>query len=143
MDLMSKLSMDDLLVMARTVYGEARGEGYLGQIGVAWVILNRAEDPGKDWWGDSIRDVCLKPQQFSCWNRNDVNREKLLSVGPSDRAFLSCLMACCDVLSGRTADPTHGADHYCRLDVSPAWAQGQVPIAQLRNHVFFKLGSGA
>ena len=39
-------------ILARTLWGEARGEGTAGQIAVAWTIRNRVFD-GKtnSWWG--------------------------------------------------------------------------------------------
>jgi hypothetical protein len=61
-------------ILARTIFGEARGEGVAGQIAVAWTIRNRVND-GKDksWWGEGYAGVCQKPYQFSCWNKNDPN----------------------------------------------------------------------
>lgn len=65
------LTAGDIDILARTIYGEARGEPWEGKIAVAWVVRNRAERGG--WWGDTIREVCLKPWQFSCWNETDPN----------------------------------------------------------------------
>ena len=61
-------------VLARTLYGEARGEGLPGIEAVACVILNRvafAKARGRYWWGNTVSQVCLKPGQFSCWNAGD------------------------------------------------------------------------
>ena len=57
-----RISDSDLMIMAKTIWGEARGESHNGQVAVAWVIRNRAERGG--WWGNTIREVCLKDQQF-------------------------------------------------------------------------------
>ena len=56
----------DVSIIAKTIYGEARGEGYVGMLAVATVIFNRAR-------GDKslLAKVCLKPKQFSCWNSTD------------------------------------------------------------------------
>lgn len=41
-------------ILARTLWGEARGEGTAGQIAVAWTIRNRVFDgKEKSWWGFS------------------------------------------------------------------------------------------
>ena len=40
--------MNDLDIMALTVWAEARGEPVDGQRAVAWVLRNRAAKPG--WW---------------------------------------------------------------------------------------------
>ncbi len=51
-------------VVARTLYMEARGEGNVGLNLVMTVIWNRAGGNV-----DNLADVCLKPLQFSCWNK--------------------------------------------------------------------------
>ena len=63
-------------VLARTIWGEARGEGKEGMEAVASVILNRTEIAKRldgYWWGNTIIQVCQKPYQFSCWNKLDPN----------------------------------------------------------------------
>ena len=135
----------DLDVMALTVGGEARGEGITGQRGVAWVIRNRWEQPG--WWSapnHAIADVCRRPYQFSCWNRNDKNYLWVTHPGVKQSAeFRVFRLLCQDGLAADKAeDPTHGADHYCTKAIAPktAWTKGREPIAKIRNHLFYKLG---
>ena len=73
-------------ILARTIWGEARGEGSIGMQAVAATILNRvriAEEKGSYWWGRSIVDICQKPQQFSAWNKDDPNCQKLRSIDES------------------------------------------------------------
>ena len=75
------VSEKDRDILARTLFGEARGEGLVGQIAVAWTIRNRVEDgKAKSWWGEGYAGVCLKPYQFSCWNQNDLNYPYLSGV---------------------------------------------------------------
>lgn len=133
---------ESLDVMARTIWGEARGESHQGRIAVGWVIRNRAEmdlhnDGMPDWWGEGIVGVCKRPGQFSCWNKSDVNRAKLLSVTPKDVAFSGCLKAARAVLTGEASDPTKGATHYHTAAVSPPWAKG-LKYATIGNHRFYK-----
>ena len=50
---------------------------------VGFVIMNRykiSKIKGKFWWGNNISEICKKPYQFSCWNKKDVNYEKLINV---------------------------------------------------------------
>ena len=56
----------DYKVLKDTIYHEARGESREGQIGVAWVIINRANHPGSRW-PNNIAGVCKQDQQFECW----------------------------------------------------------------------------
>jgi len=58
-------ALDKVDVLTRTVYGEVRGESEAGQAAVAWVIRNRVAK-GRAQMGKTIKDVCLKPSQFSC-----------------------------------------------------------------------------
>jgi hypothetical protein len=93
-----RMRFDDLSVMARTVFGEARGEPYQGRLAVAHVILNRVRAGG--WFGASVSEVCLKRWQFSCWNPGDPNRARLFQVELDDRDLLDCSRACLEAVSG-------------------------------------------
>lgn len=139
----------DLIAMARTLWGEARGEPREGQIAIAWVIRNRLENPG--WWsrnqGDGIPDdtieaVCRDPAQFSCWWDAQAPRVRTRlaeSLGP----LIELARA---VLNGTEPDPTGGADHYhtiARPEYAetwpPKWAVGQAGVTVGR-HLFYRLG---
>ena len=111
-------------IAARTVYGEARGEPFEGQVAVAWVIRNRAERPG--WWGRDVGQVCLKPSQFSCWLANDPNRDVITSVNPDNPVYRRCLGIAALVLSGDLEDPTEASTHYLTVD-RPEWAVAWPP----------------
>jgi spore germination cell wall hydrolase CwlJ-like protein len=54
-------------VIARTIYDEARGEGYDGMKMVAKVILNRSAGTP-----ESMKAICLKAWQFSGWNKGNI-----------------------------------------------------------------------
>jgi N-acetylmuramoyl-L-alanine amidase len=128
----------DIDILARTIYGEARGESDAGKAAVAWVIKNRAEAGG--WWGDDIVEVCLKPYQFSCWNRNDPNRsviEKLSAKG--NPLFLKCVDIAREVLARQISDVTQGANHYHADGVKPKWAIDKYFTVAIGNHRFYKL----
>jgi len=127
-------------ILARTLYGEARGETVRGKEAVACVILNRvrrAQHRGGYWWGHSIEQVCLKPWQFSCWNENDPNRAKILSVEPGHRVFDTCLRIARRAVSGCLDDPTRGATHYHAEHVMPPWSRGRPACAEIGHHLFY------
>lgn len=56
---------------------------------VANVIMNRVNRGG--WYGASIKDVVLKPYQFSCWNATDPNRAKIDALTEADLAASGAL----------------------------------------------------
>ena len=124
--------MYDVDVVARTVYGEARGESQEGRIAVAKVIVNRWRHSG-----GSLESVCKKPKQFSCWNVDDPNYPIIKDVTYADQVFLQCLSAVAVALDLKAADPTKGSRHYHAPRVSPYWAVGHTPVVEIGGHVFY------
>ncbi|MBC8337132.1 MAG: cell wall hydrolase [Alphaproteobacteria bacterium] len=127
-------------VLARTIYGEARGELVRGKEAVASVIMNRvrrAVERGGYWWGATPETVCLRPYQFSCWNENDPNRAKIEGVGRDNRNFQSCLRIARRALAGTLKDPTGGSTHYHAKSATPPWARNRTPAADIGNHRFY------
>ena len=132
---------DETDILARTLYGEARGEGLIGLEAVACVVLNRvklSKERGVSWWGRNVSEVCLKPFQFSCWNADCPQREKLLSLTEDDAEFRLCRRIAKKALSGFLTDITHGATHYHAKSVSPAWARKWAPVFEYRHHLFYR-----
>lgn len=126
----------DLDIFAKTLWGEARGEGHLGIEAVASVIMNRVKNPG--WWGKTIRTVCLKPYQFSCWLTSDPNRPKLLEVTEQDEQYRQCKLIADLAIQGLVDDPTYGADSYHSIHIEPpAWAKTAKKTTVIKNHVFY------
>lgn len=132
---------DPVDILARTIYGEARGEPVRGKEAVAAVIINRVRRAerrgGRYWWGHDVVSVCHKAWQFSCWNGNDPNREKILSVSDSNKTFQTCLRVARRAIGGGLEDTTDGATHYHAKTVSPPWAKRKSPSAEIGNHLFY------
>ena len=129
-------------ILARTLWGEARGESLAGQIAVAWTIRNRVNDgKAKSWWGEGYAGVCQKSYQFSCWNRNDPNYIFLSGAKPIPfREFAQAQIAADQVMSGKVSDPTGGAPHYYATTMAkaPDWAAKAKQTLELGRHLFFK-----
>lgn len=127
--------------LARTIFGEARGEPARGKEAVAAVVMNRvrrARDAGGTyWWGATIEDVCMRPWQFSCWNPNDPNFDKVQSVTTENSVFQSCLRIARRATAGSLKDPTNGATHYHAKSITPPWSKGRSPSAEIGNHLFY------
>ena len=140
--------LDDLDVMALTVWAESRGEGIKGQSAVAWVIRNRWEHPR--WWSrnrdaipdDTIAAVVRDPWQFSCWNPNDPNRARLENPKTLlDSGVKNIRLICEKVLRSEIPDPTDRSDHYCTTKIAryTNWARGRKPVAIIGNHSFYRI----
>ncbi len=136
----NKITVD---VLARTLWGEARGEGNIGLQAVANVVQNRvkiAENRGgKFWWGANIIQVCQKPYQFSCWNRSDPSFRKLQAVDERNLYFATALRIARRAVLDLLPDVTKGATHYHANYVSPYWSEGKTPTVTIGNHIFYKL----
>lgn len=129
-------------VLARTIFGEARGEPHEGLEAVASVVLNRArisEIKGRYWWGNGIIGVCQKPYQFSCWNRSDPSYQRLINVTEENIHFATCLRIARRAVFGLLKDNTKGATHYHADYVDPYWAKGESPVKVIGAHIFYKL----
>ncbi len=129
-------------VLARTLWGEGRGEGPAGMEAIAAVILNRvkvSQNHGGYWWGNDIISVCQKPYQFSCWNRSDPNYQKLQAITDKDIHFVTALRISRRAVAGTLSDPTGGATHYHEKSIMPSWAKGVTPCAVIGRHIFYQL----
>ena len=108
---------------------------YGGRVAVANVVMNRVA--AQSWYGDTIEDVCRKPWQFSCWNKDDPNLPMLLALTEDDAAFRECIQVAAAAVNGTLPDLTFDSKHYHNLTVSPDWAEDKTPVIQVGNHLFF------
>lgn len=135
-------TVTELETLAKTIYGEARGEKQDGMDAVANVIINRVkialEHGGKYWWGKDIKSVCLNPYQFSCWNDNDPNACVLHRNLSGEAVYQVCERIASRAIKGVLADNTNGATHYHTKAIHPKWATAAVPCAEIGNHLFYK-----
>ena len=131
---------DALDTVARTLWGEARGEGLAGMIAVANVIANRVANPG--WWGKTWVEVCRKKWQFSCWLPSDPTHGPMLRADRRNPAFRVAMGVAQRVINGVLSDTTAGADHYYnpKSVPEPKWARGRKPVAVIGAHVFYRIG---
>jgi N-acetylmuramoyl-L-alanine amidase len=130
----------DYQVLARTVYGEARGELLEGKVAVAFVFRNRALS--RRWLG-SVAACCLQPKQASCWNDNDPNRTVMgSSYLHNDPGFEECYGIAAAVLNGvGFTDPTGGAFYYLTTELiqrgkAPPWWARVTPTVRIGGHSF-------
>jgi len=135
----------DTYTLARTIWGEARGEGVNGMQAVANVIINRYKqaqaDPAKaKQYGSTIEEICKKPYQFSAWNADDPNRAQMLTVTISDPMFREALNIAEKAINGTLQDIVSGADHYHTATVNPSWSSGVAPVNKIGSHLFYVLG---
>lgn len=130
---------NEVLVMAKTIWGEARGDGTQGMTAVACVIMNRVNNPS--WWGDTVTQVCLQPYQFSCWNIGDPNRAKMENLTAEDSNYLTAIGIAVMIMSKKIRDITDNADSYFDLSMStpPSWAADAVRTVTIGSQAFYRV----
>ncbi|MGA7676479.1 MAG: cell wall hydrolase [Rhizomicrobium sp.] len=130
------LSSTDADTLARTIWGEARGEGYDGQVAVGSVVRNRVN---AGTYGSGYAAVCKSPDQFSCWNSNDPNYAPMLAITTADATFAQCLTIANGIIDGSIADNTNGATNYYAASIDePDWAYSMIETGQIGNQIFFR-----
>ncbi|MGA7673526.1 MAG: cell wall hydrolase [Rhizomicrobium sp.] len=143
---------EDIDVLARTVFGEARGESFEGQCAVAQVIVNRAEiaqayvalhgHAHPRFGNGTIRSACQSAfkgiHQFSCWNDGDPTKARMLAATDADPTFVTAKTVARLVTNGNETNRVDGCTHYFNPAVaSPPWAAGKKPFATIGHHQFF------
>jgi spore germination cell wall hydrolase CwlJ-like protein len=135
-------------ILAKTIVAEAASEPLDGQVGVAWVAKNRSR-----LWNRTIREICLQPKQFSCWNQDSKTASPVLlrrmaacSVDTSPE-YLAAVGVAASVMVGTIPDPTLGSTHYHTVDAPPGaaewppyWAKApnMIPTVRIHAHQFYK-----
>ena len=129
---------ENIDILARTAWGEARGEGMQGMQAVCNVVMNRVKK--NNWFGKSPKEVCLKKSQFSCWNKNDPNYAQLTKVDETDKNFATAKQLATLAVAGGLADITGGATHYLALKslkTVPSWTKNMKVVSTIGNHTFY------
>lgn len=101
---------EDVLYIAKTIYGEARGQNRESKTAVGWVIRNRLKD-GR--WGSSYRQVVTARLQFTCWSKTtDPNNYRAIQ-NPSGAAWDESLSVAREIyIASEIANTVPQATHY-------------------------------
>ncbi|MFC0523130.1 spore cortex-lytic enzyme [Pontibacillus salicampi] len=120
----SGYSQNDIQLMANAVYGEARGEPYVGQVAVAAVILNRVENTS---FPNSVSGVIFEPRAFTAVADGQI------WLTPNEKAKEAVL----DALNGW--DPSGNAIYYFNPNTATSdWIWSRPQIKKIGKHIFAK-----
>lgn len=118
----STTSSTGLNLLARVVYGEARGEPYTGQVAVAAVVLNRVRSSS---FPNSVAGVVYQSGAFDCVSDGQIN------LTPNQSAY----KAAKDALNGW--DPTYGClFYYNPRTATSKWMLSRTVKLSIGNHAF-------
>jgi N-acetylmuramoyl-L-alanine amidase len=120
------MTREELMLLARLIHAEARGESFEGQVAVGAVILNRLDSP---YFPKTITEIVFQKNnrvyQFSPVGDGSINLE------PDEKSIQAALQA----LSGK--DPTKGALFFYNPEISgDKWIKTLPVITKIGNHVF-------
>lgn len=116
------ISDEEIELLARAVYSEARGEPFHGQVAIAAVILNRVEH---DDFPCTIGDVIFQPSAFTAVSDGQF------WLSPDCQAY----RAVAEALAGK--DPSGGAIYYYNpVTATSHWIFSRQIIATIGKHVF-------
>jgi len=117
-------SQNDIQLMANAVYGEARGEPYVGQVAVAAVILNRLKSAT---FPNTISGVIFEPRAFTAVADGQI------WLTPNETAKKAVL----DAINGW--DPSGNAEYYFNPDTATSpWIWTRPQIKKIGKHIFCK-----
>ncbi len=117
------VSRDDIMLLARIIYAEARGEASKGKVAVGSVIVNRVED---ERFPDNVKDVIREQGQFSSLFDGQAN------LYPDEEAINAAKAA----LLGY--DPTHQSIFFYNPAIATnlAWISNRPIVKHIGGHVF-------
>ena len=115
-------SSSDVALLARLIYGEARGESYTGQVAVGAVVMNRVRSSS---FPNTISGVIYQPYAFTAVADGQIN------LTPSSTAYEAAKAA----MNGW--DPTGGAIYYYNPSTATSsWIYSRRTTVTIGNHVF-------
>ena len=118
----SGTTSNDVYLLARVIYGEARGEPYKGQVAIGAVVLNRVRSAQ---FPNTIAGVIYQRGAFDAVSDGQIN------LAPDQNA----LRAARDALNGY--DPTGGCLFYYNPKTATSkWMLSRPVLLRIGNHVF-------
>ncbi|MFA5384130.1 MAG: cell wall hydrolase [Eubacteriales bacterium] len=119
---------DDVMLLAKAIYAEARGESFTGQVAVGAVILNRVDNSS---FPKSVKDVIMQSNDYVYQFTPVANGS--INLTPDETAVNAAIQA---VLG---EDPTGGALFFYNPEIaSDRWIRNLPVIGCIGNHVFAK-----
>ena len=114
----------DITLLARLIYGEARGESYVGQVAVGAVVMNRIKSAS---FPNTMSGVIYQKYAFTAVDDGQIN------LTPNATARKAAM----DAINGW--DPSYGAIYYYNpVTATSSWIFSRQTTVTIGNHVFAK-----
>ena len=117
-------SSADVNLLAKLIYGEARGESYVGQVAVGAVVMNRIKSSS---FPNTMSGVIYQKYAFTAVSDGQIN------LTPNETAK----RAARDAMNGW--DPSYGAIYYYNPKIATSsWIFSRKTTVVIGNHIFAK-----
>jgi len=118
-----EVSREEILLLARVINAEARGESFEGMVAVGSVIRNRVED---DRFPDTLREVIIEEGQFCSLIDGQAD---LYPNNEAKKAARAALLG---------FDPTHRSLYFYNPQIATnlAWISNRRVVKRIGSHVF-------
>jgi spore germination cell wall hydrolase CwlJ-like protein len=130
------VDQNDLHWLSLNIYYEAGNQPTLGKIAVGVVTINRVRHqlfPG------TIESVIKERKQFSWYN----NKKKVVVPNQNDKAWKESIIIARYVLklpkNHAIIDPLRNVTHYHATYVRPKWKNSMIKVAQIGDHIFYRM----
>ncbi|WP_370190260.1 cell wall hydrolase [Qipengyuania sp.] len=121
---------EELQCLAGTVYFESRGEPLEGQLAVAQVVINRAEDSR---WPSSYCGVVYQRAQFSFVKNGSMPR-----IRTGSKAWKRAQAIARIAHRGLWDSSAQDAVYFHARYVRPSWSRRKVALATIDTHIFYR-----
>lgn len=121
---------EQLQCLAGAVYFESRGEPLVGQLAVAEVVINRAEDSR---WPASYCGVVYQRSQFSF-----VRGGRMPSINTNSPAWTRAKAVARIAHDGLWETDAADAVYFHARYVRPGWSRSKTRLAQIDTHIFYR-----
>lgn len=123
------------------MYGEARGEPEVGQLAVAYTVVNRVNHSG---YPNSLDSVMYSQyggrHEYETLDRPDHDRNWQQAKAENNSEYQRAVRVAEDALTGRKSDPTNGATCFATSADNPAVTDNQyyraTNLQKIGNHYF-------
>ena len=118
----SSYSDADVMLLARLIYGEARGESYVGQVAVGAVVLNRIKSAS---FPNTLAGVIYQRYAFTAVEDGQINLTPNATAKKAARDAMNVW------------DPSYGSLYYYNPSTATSqWIFSRKTITTIGNHVF-------
>jgi N-acetylmuramoyl-L-alanine amidase len=137
------LALTDQEILWLTLIGETRGEPIESQVATGSVIRNRMQTQKKTY-----TQICLAPEQFSCWNKDDPNYLLLIDLAQKMQdgdmqGYEQLYWVAEGIVQNLLKDNTKDAHYYMTKELfnthPPSWAAKPINLITYGKQVYFNI----